>query len=546
MTSILGQFPLRCLVAGKDITFEMGEGFTFSNTDPGGFEAASIPLPKDLPDVQRGDSVRLESGLRVVFEGRIREVQRSLGAKTLLQCEGYRAVLKEKLLAEIFVDRDLTRWASAPIAEQLAIEATPASPSGPEVGVAPESTPALVQSFTGPWALEAYPWNEAIYDAHGLPIGVIYYRWTRGTNVSAADPNWVWTVALVKKESGVLAGEYEEAGNLRAAGPGANYFVAASAERYFARLYLRYPLAGGTSNTTYALYWSKLAVYGKGFNAYIKTGAAPGKDEGVAPDPVGYYPSSIAAYAISKCSGVQAGVIGTATQIVVPHASYLTPVPIEQIINDMAVFAGWHWGVWETLTPLTGSTTPRVDFRAGPVSGAPTAWAWRRDCEVLDVRESIENLYDSAKVAYTEVGGVERAVEVSKANPNLEAVGLHRQADLSFGTGTKEAAETWGLIQLDLLADRSRNTGSAQITDLIHDMTGAAKPAWMLRAGIDRLRVPDLPCPDVWGAHNDLPITRVECSGSATGLVTSVEFGNGTNLTETLAAQLQANLTAAG
>ena len=117
---------------------------------------------------------------------------------------------------------------------------------------------------------------------------------------------------------------------------------------------------------------------------------------------------------------------------------------------------------------------------------------------------------------------------------------------LSLGTGTQVAAEAWGLIQLDLLADQARMTGSATITEAVHEMNGAPKPAWLLRAGLDRLRIPDLPCSDVWGEHNDLPISRVECSGGEQGLSTSIEFGLGPNLLETLAAQLQADVTAAG
>jgi hypothetical protein len=288
-----------------------------------------------------------------------------------------------------------------------------------------------------------------------------------------------------------------------------------------------------------------LAVYGKGFNVFLKAKEAEGGYEGSGPAPAGYWPSAIARYCAKTCPGVQAGVIEAASQFVVPHAAYLTPVPIEQIVSDMGKFAGWHWGVWESLTYMTGSQTPRVDFRAYPPAGKPTAWAWRRECESLDIRENIENLFDSARINYTEPGGVERSVEVTLANPNLEAVGLHRQVSLTLGTGTAAAAESWGLIQLALLSDQNR-TGSATITDAIHEMNGSAKPAWMLRAGLDRLRVPDLPCSDAFGAHNDLLITRVECTGSEVGLTTSVEFGLGANLIETLAAQLQANLTAAG
>ncbi len=48
-------------------------------------------------------------------------------------------------------------------------------------------------------------------------------------------------------------------------------------------------------------------------------------------------------------------------------------------------------------------------------------------------------------------------------------------------------------------------------------------PAWMLRSGIDRVRVPDLASPDLPGRNNSL----------------NLEFGLTANLTEVLLAQLQ-------
>jgi hypothetical protein len=536
MQSIQDTYPLRIVVNGEDVTDEVQEGFTFSNTDPGGFEACSLPLAKDKPQLKRGDPIRIECGLQTAWEGRIKEVQRSLGAKTLIQGEGNRAILAENLMAEIFVDRDLTRWEPMPLARQAIALAEKLTPGAGELTAGSVGEPSIVTAVTGPWSAAGLPFIESWFDSHGIPLGVLYFHWERNANVSAADINWEWFCEL--KVAGAL-GAGDTSGNLRAAGPGANYLTATTSDRVIAFLEFRYLVEAGAANVSYAVNWAKLAVYGKGFRASVYS-------TGRGADPVGYYPSQIAAYAASQCPGIQVGTVEEASQYTVPHASYLTPVPIEQIISDMAKAAGWHWGVWESRAYLTGSQTPRVDFRAGPGEGEPTAWCWRRECESVDVRENIESLYDSAKVGYTDPGGIERSVEVSLANPALESVGLHRQANLSLGAGTTAAAEAWGLIQLRLLADQARMTGSVTITEPVHTMSGAPMAPWMLRAGLDRLRIPDLPCSDVWGAHNDLPITRVECSSSSAGLTTHVELGNSVNLIETLAAQLQANVTAAG
>lgn len=541
-TTLLQQFPLHLLINGEEFTFLVDEDFTFSCTDPGGFEAATFPVPLDLPQVQRGDPVVLHSGLQTAWEGRVKEVQRSLGAKTLVQCEGNAAILKEHNLAEIFVDRDLTKWEGSSLARQILLSTRPVL--GAQIAGEPgEGVPSLQTSVTGPWATGVSPTVEAWYNAHGLPIGGIYYSWRKGINVNAGDVNWFWAPFLSTDSTG---SSIDSAGNQLGNGPGSGYLQASIVGRLFAAIELAYgTTAGGTSGTEYPIYWSKLAVYGNAFINFMQVLLGKSGIVGRGPDPVGFFASDFARFAISKCPGVVAGVIED-SELIIPHAAYPSPVPIEQMVDDFAKLAACHWGVWESLSYMVGSQLPRVDFRQSPEPGNPTAWALRQECEELDIREAIDNMFDSAIVTFTEPSGEERSVEVKRPNPALEANGLHRQAPLNFGQGSQASAEAWGQVQLALLEDQARMTGSASLAEPIHELNGTAKAPWMLRAGLDRLRIPDLPCSDVWGEHNDLPITRVECTGGEKGLVTNVEFGMGPNLIETLAAQLQANETAAG
>jgi hypothetical protein len=547
-TSALDRFPLRLLINGEDTTFELDDGFTFSNTNPGGYEAASFPLPKDRPDLQRGDPVVLTSGLRTVWEGRIKEVQRSLGQKTLIQCEGYRGLLVDNSIREIFVDRDLTKWQGPTLARQIERLAIALSPAGPELAFDPvNGNPALVESFTGTWEANSRPSIWATYDAQGITLGALYYAWTKGININAADAEYTWKAAMIDIGQTVAS----ETANLRGAGPGAAYLgIGALTTLTIAELILQYNGVGpGAPNVEYAIYWSQLAVYGRSFNQYGAAGSIE-EIEAIASrvaggDPTGYYPSQIVRYVRSQCPGLVEGIIETASQYVVPHAAYLTAVSAEQVISDMAKFAGWHWGVWESLSIF--SPGPRLDFRALPQPGNPTAWAWRNECDEVDVRENLENLYTTANVSYTEPGGTEMVASVSIANKALEEAGITgRTTNLSLGTGTKVAAEKWGVIQLELLLDQARQTGTASIKGSIHNADGYGSPLapWMLKAGIDRLRIIDLPSVDAFGEHNDLPISRVECSGGSDGLTTSIEFGKGVNLIETFAAQLGADITA--
>lgn len=526
--SLRDRFPLRLVISGEDYTFLLDEDFTFSNTDPGGFEAASFPIPKDLPQIQRGDPVRLECGLAVAWEGRVKEMQRSLGNKTLIQCEGNVGKLKDAETSMVYVDRDLTRWTNPGVERRVKLAEENFSLGSEEVSVA-EGLAALVQIIEGAWESPAKPVAEAWYDVG--PENLVAKVYFALTITGALGSSW----SQEARSNATIATITQVGENLNNSGAGATEYWTPSAARRFlslAHFYISTP--GGTQSLQYLAAWRNLTTYGN----HGLTGRGP--------DPVGFYTSDIARHALTKCEGVKAGVIGEATQYIVPHAPYYLPVPVEQIISDMGKAAGWHWGVWESLTYLVGNQEPRLDFRPYPAPGKPTAWVWREECETLDIREDLGNLYDRAQVTFTEPGGNEGAVLVELPNAVLEAAGLHRTINISAGTSTNVAAEVFGLIQLLLLAEQANVTGSATITQAIHEMSGAAKAPWMLRAGLDRLRVPDLPCADAWGAHNDLPISRVECSGGETGLSTSVEFGMGPNLIETLNAQVQANLVAAG
>jgi hypothetical protein len=533
--SLRDSFPLRLLINGEDCTFLVDEDFTFSNTDPGGFESASFPIPKDMPQVLRGDPVRLECGLATAWEGRVKEVQRSLGSKTLIQCEGNIGKLKDDQMSMVYVDRDLTRWGSPGAGRAVLLAEANDSQGSAEVGADAEGVgteadlPALIQTISGSWASPWKPLVESWYDAgpENL-IDKIYFAMKQ--NPQALSLGVFLAEAFLSIDQ--LASTVESTGNMGASDT--VLFNPATSYRFAGLTTFAEATPSGVAGAEYQVFWRNLAVYGN--HGLTLRG----------PEPGGLYTSDIVTHALSQCEGVKAGVIQEATQYIVPHAPFYLPVPVEQVIAEMAKMAGWHMGVWESLTYLAGNQEPRLDFRAYPEPGNPTAWCWREECETLDIREDIENLYDRAQVTFTEPGGDEGAVLVGLANPALQEVGLHRTVNIAAGTSTKEAAEAYGLIQLRLLSEQANVTGSATITEAIHEMSGVAKPAWMLRAGLDRLRIPDLPSSDVWGAHNDLPIGRVECSGGEQGLSTSVEFGTGPNLIETLNAQLQAAVTAAG
>lgn len=530
--SIRDKYPLRLFIGTEDCTQLLDDGATFSNVDPGGYEMASFPIPKDMPQSIRGMPVRIDCGLGVAWEGRISQIQRSLGSKTLITCEGYAGRLKDTAVAMIFVDRDLTAWQQPSVQESINLVNGSYSPAGPELQPDPSGNPSLVTQFTGPWATSGIPLVAGMYDSHGIPISLITYAWQKSALVDNTNPSWQWDVFLSTDD---LLTTYDTSGNLRAAGPGSGQVNATAGNRVYAFLKHQFnTFAGGGANISYGIYWSNVAVYGNH--------GLPGR--GVSA-PYGFYPSDIAKYAAQQASGLQLGTCPDMTGYTVPHSVYYTPVTLDSIIGDMAQLAAWHWGVWESPAYLTGSSLPRFDFRPRPAAGTFTAFAHRRNCDTLDIREDLSSMYDTAIVTYNDVVGVQRSVTVTVDNPILDQAGLHRTVVLSGGTMTASTATVFAQEALVLLAAQARVQGSVAISQTVDGPNGPIAP-WMLKAGIDRLRVGDLPSTDAWGQANDLPLTRVECSISSSGITTSLEVGQGANLVESLQSRLQAATTLAG
>lgn len=524
MASLRDRFPLQLTIGHQDYTFLLAESFSFSNVDPGGFEMASFAMPKDLPEIVRGMPVRLNCGLRVAWEGRVKEVQRSLGAKTLIQCEGYGARLKDQETSMVFVDRDLTRWGGLTTARLLSL--TEANWTQGSASVAPaegSNTPAIVQKIVGAWASPAKPQVESWYDAgpENL-INAIYYN--LASNPNATAPAFIEVIWVQGPEQ--TSGTFEGTGNLH---PSSSGLWTPTKKLRRGQLQFAYnETPAGADAYEYFATWSELAVYGT--HGLTLRGSGP----------YGLYAGDIVRWVAEKCEGIKPGVINEASFYTVPHAVYYVPIEQQQIVADMAKLVGYHWGVWESLNYLTTNQEPRLDFRPYPGENEPTAYTMRRDCETLDIREDLSSQYNTAQVSFSEASGEQGEVKVSVPNPILETAGISdRTVSLNLGLATPASAEAYGELALEVLQLQARVVGAASISESVRTMMGGELPPWMLRSGIDQLRIPDLPSFDVWGQYNSLPISRVECSGGPSGIKTNVEFGLGKNLLEALTAQLQ-------
>jgi hypothetical protein len=523
-------------VADRDIT-QAHDGLVCSNADPGGMEVCQLN-PTVIQGLRPGAPVIVRCGLEYVWHGRLNEPgQHMQGDRDTFQIAavGYAAALKDNPYAEIYVDRDLSRWTGAGTARRLAMNAINQSPL--DAARVPDLTaPALAEEVNGVWTTTTVPVVEAYYDASsGVSIGSLYYAVKKNTTLNGADANWT-VEALLSIDDTVSS--TDSSGNLRASLPATGTLTATTASRRYAlaRLFYNAAVAGGTENSVNGIYWTVLAVYGT--HGLTKRGTNS------ATSAQGFYPSDIATDAFKRArAGIVPGVIETSTGLILPHSVYPTPTDPDQIIDDMAKLLGWHWGVWEPQTVF--DDRPTSHFRAPPADA--TAIVSRAECIELDPpKVRYDLLYDSAKIAWRDAAGSTGITTVALANPLLGETGSNgRILSLDMGLGDAASAQVFGQFALLLSQRTARGGGYAILPDTVSLPGGGRKPACLLKSGRDRLRINDLP--DSGPLHevdtrryDTFHLRRVECQIVNGVPQTRVDFDGGADLMEVLTARLAA------
>lgn len=525
--------PLSVTIGARDIS-ALIDTLTFSNVDPGGYEAATITFRAPISAPRHGETVRVFCGLDVAWWGTVNDagnLNRDQAIVESVQAVGPGAALKRNPYREIYVGRSLSRWKAMSVAREQAHTVTGYSPRGGSVY--PDSDePALLFEIDHSWVVGELPLVEMHFEVSDIPIGSIYYEWSKNTNINAADANWQWLVLLSNDDQFSLS---QNTGNLRAAGPGTGTLTSTSAgNRTVAAVQLAYNTAAG-GGLKYTLYWDRLAVFGE--HGLTKRGAAP----------QGFYPSDIAGHALAKANtlaGVtllDTGVIETASGYTVPDYVLESPTLPEKVIDDMANLVGWHWGVWAPNG--LDSNRPALHFRARPP--AATCSVTRGECDTFDApRIRLDQLYDRAQITWQDSFGETRVATVTLANPLLELAGTGASTlQVALGQGTEAAAQALGNFALSLAQAAARGAGSASIPDTVRTPQGR-KPACLLRAGLDRLQVIDMP--DAGPIHesdtrryDNFRVRRVETTVTTGGKPqTRVEFDGGADLLEVLQARL--------
>lgn len=525
---------LRLLVDGRDLTDLVDEGWTFSNTDPGGYETLSFSAPKRVY-IRKGAYVRAEEGCETAWEGRVDEVGDQLaGARSRsISCLGYGVAAKETNIAAIYRDCDLSHWAAATL--QRKIDFTAAGLAGLEDPIVDNDpatlVPALTTALTGPWSVFHLALSQ--YDAHDIPIGAVYYGWKKGGTINAADVNWSWSMELNDNDrmfSNLLFGLSSQVstGNLRAAGPGSGYLFASTLNQTWIELNHSYGAAGGSSGLTYPIYWTDLVVYGQNRLFLELIGTDP--DAGL-PAP------SIARHAASQLPGVAVGEFAIDRTFPVRQAVYWTPVPIEQILDDMAKLLAWHYGTW--AAPVLGGQ-PQLDFVPRPTK--PTAIIpltdWQDD---LSFAERLSDVYDSIVLTWQDTAGRDHTTTVTKPQDELDRFAIDRQLPADVGISTEAATRALGTYLLALQNRLARATGGGSVR-MVRVPGGGKKAAHLLRAGRDRVLVPDLPDLPLFAddaARREFHIGRVETTVGRDGPVSRLDLGLGADLVEVLNARIE-------
>lgn len=459
----------------------------WSDTMPGGFEQCDVTLPRkagvDYRDLERLSTITVRgAGGGVVGEYRLERAPRVSGSQLAISpsAVGWQAALADnEAVREIFVDGDLGHWGS-PSAQWTKTRGA-GNFNVQAAGVQPDTTtgsPALVTSATGSWSATGLPESMGLYDAGGIPIGSLYYAWSKGSSVNNADTNWTWK-AIVSTDDTFAS--FDESGNLRAAGPGTGTLTATTSTRTFAAVQQHYAAAAGSiDNILFPIFWTCLAVYGT--HGLTKRGTAS------ATEAQGFYASDITTNAVLRWAPPLKVTSESVQQsgLVITQAAYLEPTTVAQIIRDVTRYELLDWAVWDNKTywqHQRGARGRSWRARIGP-------------SQLQETGPQIDRVWNSVLVSYKDASGQSRTVgpvgsgadtetdDLRDSDPENPAtkLGINRRKHLTLDVDSATLATSLGQRFLEE-TKRLDTSGRAQIVGYVQDDRGVTWPYHAVRAG---------------------------------------------------------------
>jgi hypothetical protein len=447
----------------------------WSDIIPGGFETADATLPRK-PEIDYSDLERLTRWTRydasggVIWQGRLERAPRVSGDQVAISpsAVGYQAHLEDdKSVRMIFRDIDLSAWGSANTARKQALDGTWRLDE-------PVISDEIRTVIVGPWGAGApgRPVSEAHYYApRGTTIGSLYYSWTRGANINAADANWSWFATLLTDQASSNA-----TANLRATGPGNGTLTATTTDRNVAMVQHLYASVASASNADFPIDWTT-AVYGN--HGLTLRGTEPN---------AGFYDGDIIGYALSEwcphLSYTDESI--TSDTFIIPHLVFKEPTTAGEIIRQATRFHLRDWAVWEG--PLfwlhdRGARGNRWRARVGPT-------------QLEETGPQVDRLWNSIIVQYQDVDGSTRTVGPTGSGADTESAylldddpenpankaGIIRRDLLSMGITTSEGAIEVGRRFLEQTKQLD-SSGRARIVGHVQDDKGVWHPYSHVRAG---------------------------------------------------------------
>lgn len=453
------------IILGTELVSDEVSDLQFSSTDPGGYETCTFTLPNQRAGDHIGETVIVYEGLSVAWYGRVNEPGSDYTqvGKQQFSCTGLRSRLSDNQTSMVFIDRDLSQWGSPTRARQASALTVYNPFSTPTIAPDQNSgSPGLVFSVDGPIQGASGGECEAMYDAgQGNTIGAVLFTGT----TFGITPNATWVVQMFSSSNGAtLSAVSTDTDGASVAL--ATYTVASV--RYLHYIVRFASTSAVDTQRHYAL--SDLAAVGShGLTLQGSSGAE------------GFAPGDIVQWVEDQVALLDSIIAADQNDYIIPHLVYKTPVPYEQIVDDMAKLLGWHWGVWE---PPFGSQTPVLYFTPPPVD--PTAWTHVTDVTGLQLSQQFSELYNRVRVHFTDVAGSPGYVTVTKSIPRLGDV--TRTVDVDLGTSTAAIATQYGQDYLELTASNARAVGQCVLPATVMTANGIV-PSHTLKPGRDRLRI---------------------------------------------------------
>lgn len=516
--------PLSVVIGTRNVTDYVDE-ITFSNVDPGGFELCTISLRKG-PVVVVGQRVTVYCGLSVAWDGRVNDPgSGNIRARLVegITAVGYGAALKDNPAQAFYTHSDLRAWFDSRL-EGGTILTTGTSPT-------------VVTGQRYPYI--SYPANILSINSSSAGIMIdtgiagavkyVYVNYNRQTargnisiGIDSSPDGLTWTS--------------QASTNFAASGNGNTLTATLSPGTRYIRVVLGNVVGGNWTDaadifirpTVIQLFGDSTADYQVASSSVL-------------------LPTFVALDAMARCNTaagqtvIAKGPVDVdATNYYIQHLLYPTPTTNEQIIDDAMKSLGWHWGVWEGAG--LDNPTPRLFLTAPPAT--PTIAVRRVDCEEFDPpKVRLDALYDSADVTYHDTAGLQGISTATLANALLAQSGIgSRKLSIDMGTGSAGAATALGNFALSLAQAAQRGGGSALVPGMV--MSGAGRrPAELIRAGRDRIRITDLPDPGPLHEtdtrrFDTFRVRRVETTLRDSVPQTRVEFDGGADLLEVLQARL--------